>query len=152
MEAKMLAEKKFNAIPAPLAFCLCLLLIVGLCPPAALAQSASTTDSNTAATNSSAAPEENEGQRASMEDIQSFVTVMDRDLVADIFGSRISKRFIAFQVTIQNMNENLQFLIHDISLDLEKVFAPKEESSTSEDSAQIQKDVSPQSKNIRTAP
>lgn len=61
------------------------------------------------------------------EDMQSYVTVMDPNNVADIFGSRISKRFIALQVTVENLSDRRDYLIHDISLDLDKVF-PDDES------------------------
>lgn len=58
------------------------------------------------------------------EDIQAFVTAMDPNNVADMFGSRISRRYVALQVTVENASNKLGFLIHDISLDLEKVFPP----------------------------
>jgi hypothetical protein len=51
-----------------------------------------------------------------------FVTLMDPNNVADVFGSRIAKRYVALQVTIENYNERLDYLIRDVSLDLNKVF------------------------------
>ena len=51
-----------------------------------------------------------------------FVTLMDPNNVADIFGSRIAHRYIALQVTIENYNDKLDYLIRDVSLDLNKVF------------------------------
>lgn len=115
----MLGKKFFNSIAVTVTLSLCLLLIADQCVPVVKAQSVS--DLN-ASVSSSARPEDAESNGWSEEDVQTYVTVMDRKVVADIFGSRISKRFIAFQVTVENLNRNLQFLVHDISLDLEKVF------------------------------
>jgi hypothetical protein len=56
------------------------------------------------------------------DNIRVFVSVMDPQTVADVFGKRIAERFVAIQVTIQNKNDEFQFLLHDVSLDLEKVF------------------------------
>ncbi|HEV7680932.1 MAG TPA: hypothetical protein VGO68_02335 [Pyrinomonadaceae bacterium] len=47
---------------------------------------------------------------------------MDPNIVEDVFGKRISDRFVAIQVTLANKNSNFQFLIHDVSLDLKNVF------------------------------
>jgi hypothetical protein len=47
---------------------------------------------------------------------------MDPKIVEDVFGKRISDRFVAIQVTLSNTNSNFQFLIHDVSLDLKNVF------------------------------
>lgn len=54
-----------------------------------------------------------------------WVTLIDPDNVHDIFGRRISQRYIALQVTIENYNEKLDYLLHDVSLDLNKVFLEK---------------------------
>lgn len=56
------------------------------------------------------------------ENISVYVSVMDPPTVADVFGKRIAERFVAIQVTVANKNEDFQFLIHDVSLDLAKVF------------------------------
>jgi hypothetical protein len=55
--------------------------------------------------------------------VRVYVTVMDPDTVKDAFGTRIGNRFIAIQVTITNRNPDFQYLIHDVSLDLRKVFS-----------------------------
>lgn len=59
---------------------------------------------------------------ASKDDLGVDVAVIDPHTLADIFGKRIAQRFIALQVTIRNKSSEHQFLIHDVSLDLEKVF------------------------------
>jgi len=59
---------------------------------------------------------------ASKDDVGVNVAVMDPHTVSDVFGKRIAQRFIALQVTIRNKSSDHQFLIHDVSLDLEKVF------------------------------
>jgi len=71
------------------------------------------------------------------DDIKVYVSVMDPQTVSDVFGKRIAQRFLAIQVTIRNRNKDYQFLIHDVSLDLEKVF-PAGHFSQVED--QIRKD------------
>lgn len=58
----------------------------------------------------------------SKDDLGVNVAVMDPHTVADVFGKRIARRFIALQVTIRNKSADHQFLVHDVSLDLEKVF------------------------------
>jgi hypothetical protein len=55
-------------------------------------------------------------------DIKVYVSVIDPKIVSDIFGKRVAQRFVAIQVTISNKNEDFQFLIHDVSLDLKEVF------------------------------
>jgi hypothetical protein len=54
--------------------------------------------------------------------INTYVSVIDPNIAEDIFGKRISDRFVVIQVTISNKNSDFQFLIHDVSLDLTKVF------------------------------
>lgn len=56
------------------------------------------------------------------EDIRVYVSVLDSKTVSDVFGSRIGDRFVAIQVTITNRNEQFQYLLHDVSLDLKKIF------------------------------
>ena len=53
--------------------------------------------------------------------VREYVTVLDPKSVSDIFGRRIAKRYVAFQVTISNENKDYQFLIQDISIDLGEV-------------------------------
>jgi hypothetical protein len=48
---------------------------------------------------------------------------MDPKIVADAFGRRIAKRYVAIQVTVANRNARFQFLIHDISLELSSVLS-----------------------------
>lgn len=55
-------------------------------------------------------------------DVKVYVTVIDPKTVADAFGKRIGDRFVAIQVTITNRSEDYQFLLHDVSLDLRKIF------------------------------
>ncbi|MDT7603795.1 MAG: hypothetical protein QOF61_1792, partial [Acidobacteriota bacterium] len=38
-------------------------------------------------------------------DVRVYVSVMDPDTVADVFGRRIGKRFVAIQVTITNRSK-----------------------------------------------
>lgn len=54
--------------------------------------------------------------------IKVYTTVMNPKDVSDIFGRRIGHRFVAIQVTVANHNRDYQFLIHDITIDLGKVF------------------------------
>lgn len=56
-----------------------------------------------------------------------YVTLIDPENVHDIFGRRISERYIALQVTIENSNGELDYLIHDVSLDLNQVFGGRSE-------------------------
>lgn len=147
METKMFGKKDFNAVTATLALGMCIVLIAGLFSPAALAQSKIAPDK---AEPTDDQPKDTGVKRWSEEDIQTYVTVMDRKIVADIFGSRISKRFIAFQVTVENRNENLQFLIHDLSLDLERVFNPPSQNKVAAFTSQT--DGTSSRDTMRTAP
>lgn len=54
--------------------------------------------------------------------IQVYTTVLNPKDVSDIFGRRIGHRFVAIQVTVANHNRDYQFLIHDISVDMEMAF------------------------------
>lgn len=71
--------------------------------------------------------------------VKEYVTVLDPKSVSDIFGRRIAKRYVAFQVTISNENKDYQFLIQDISIDLgevadlESVMIPKSYTPSSND-------------------
>jgi hypothetical protein len=51
---------------------------------------------------------------------------MDPKNVADVFGTRIAKRYVAIQVTIGNRSQEHQFLIHDVSLDVASVLPIKQ--------------------------
>lgn len=51
-----------------------------------------------------------------------YVTLVDPENVHDIFGRRISQRYIALQVTVENLSSQHDYLIHDVSLDLNEVF------------------------------
>jgi hypothetical protein len=55
-------------------------------------------------------------------DVWVNVAVIDPMTVSDIFGKRIAQRFVTIQVTVRNKNADHQYLIHDVSLDLAKVF------------------------------
>ncbi len=69
-----------------------------------------------------AAAQGSQGKPLQREFVRVYVTVMDPDTVKDVFGTRIGNRFVAIQVTITNRNEDFQYLIHDVSLDLRAVF------------------------------
>lgn len=98
VETLMLIEKNSSPTMAMrLAFKLCLIMMCCLWPAWVSGQSVS-------------------------DHIRVYVTVMDPQTVADVFGKRIAERFVAIQVTIANRNDAFQFLLHDVSLDLEKVF------------------------------
>jgi archaellum component FlaG (FlaF/FlaG flagellin family) len=56
-------------------------------------------------------------------DIRVYLSVMDPKNVSDIFGKRIGKRYVAIQITIANRYNDFQYLIHDVSLDLTKIYA-----------------------------
>jgi len=49
-------------------------------------------------------------------------SIMDPKEVSDIFGRRIGKRYIAYQVTVMNRRSDLQLRIQDLSLDFCTVF------------------------------
>ena len=57
-------------------------------------------------------------------DVRVYVSVMDPDTVRDVFGRRIGDRFVAIQVTITNRRDDFQLLIHDVSLDLRRIYLP----------------------------
>jgi len=54
--------------------------------------------------------------------VRVYRSVMAPKIVADVFGRRIAKNYVAIQVTVTNRNTQYQFLLHDISLDLTSVF------------------------------
>lgn len=51
-----------------------------------------------------------------------YRSVMDPQNVADVFGYRMGKRFVAVQVTVANTSKEYDFVIHDLSVDLKGVF------------------------------
>lgn len=55
-------------------------------------------------------------------DISISKSVMDPRNVADIFGKRVSRRYIAVQITISNRNPDFQYLIHDVRLGVEDIY------------------------------
>jgi hypothetical protein len=59
------------------------------------------------------------------EDIQVRVSVMAPQIVSDTFGKRIAQNFVAIQVTVANHNKDYQYLITDVSLNLNTVFTPR---------------------------
>src|SRR6185295_2274686 len=71
--------------------------------------------------------------------VKSYITVLDPKSVSDIFGRRVSKRYVAFQVTVSNESKDFQFLIQDLSIDLgdvgdlESVRIPENYSPSSND-------------------
>jgi hypothetical protein len=71
--------------------------------------------------------------------VKVHVTVLDPKSVSDIFGRRVGNRYVAVQVTIRNQNQEHQFLIQDVSLDLgnigksEKLKVPKGYAPSSND-------------------
>ena len=67
----------------------------------------------------------NEAPKQLSDDVRVYVSVIDPGIVSDIFGRRVSQRFVAIQVTIANQNPDFQFLIHDVSLDLKGVFGKR---------------------------
>jgi hypothetical protein len=54
-------------------------------------------------------------------DVNIYASVLAPKNVSDIFGKRISKRYLAVQITIRNENKDFQLLVGDISIDFEKV-------------------------------
>jgi hypothetical protein len=55
-------------------------------------------------------------------DVKVYVSVMDPKTVSDVFGRRIGDRFVAIQITITNRRDDFQLLIHDVSLDLRRIY------------------------------
>ncbi len=53
--------------------------------------------------------------------INVFRVVMDPKNVADVFGRRIGKRFVAVQVTIANVSRKYDFVVHDLSFNLSRL-------------------------------
>jgi hypothetical protein len=55
-------------------------------------------------------------------DIKISASLMDPQNVADIFGRRVSKRYVAVQLTIANSNPDFEFLIHDVLLGVKDIY------------------------------
>jgi hypothetical protein len=58
---------------------------------------------------------------ASGGEIRVYRSLIAPNVVSDIFGKRIGKRFIVLQVTVSNHSKDYQYIIHDISLDVSKI-------------------------------
>ena len=56
-------------------------------------------------------------------DIRVYRSLIAPKVVSDIFGRRIGKKFIVIQVTISNKSKDYQYIVHDLSLNLTKIFA-----------------------------
>jgi hypothetical protein len=70
-------------------------------------------------------PVQGQTQPTLQKDVKVYVSVMDPATVADVFGRRIGDRFVAIQITITNQSKDFQLLIHDVSLDLRKIYFPE---------------------------
>ncbi len=65
------------------------------------------------------------GQAQEAQDVKVYVSLMEPRIVSDTFGKRVAQRFVAIQVTIANHNEDYQYLVNDVQLELNNVFTPK---------------------------
>jgi hypothetical protein len=45
-------------------------------------------------------------------------SVVDPKEASDSYGRRLGRRFLVFEVTVENTNPNLQYMLHDVSVDL----------------------------------
>jgi hypothetical protein len=59
-----------------------------------------------------------------------YRTIMTPKNVADTFGRRIAKRYIAMQITVANRNKDYQWLIQDASMRLDKLLNTLQQRST----------------------
>jgi hypothetical protein len=57
------------------------------------------------------------------DDIRVYRSLIAPKVVSDIFGRRIGKKFIVIQVTVSNKSKDYQYIIHDLSLNLTRIFA-----------------------------
>ncbi len=48
-------------------------------------------------------------------------SVVDPKEASDSYGRRLGRRFLVFEVTVENNNPSLQYLLHDVSVDLSKM-------------------------------
>lgn len=48
-------------------------------------------------------------------------SVVDPKEASDSYGRRLGRRFIVFEVTVENNNPNLQYMLHDVSVDLSRL-------------------------------
>ena len=51
-----------------------------------------------------------------LEDVKVHMAVVDPRTASDTFGRRIGSRFLVFQVTIGNVNDDFDYLVHDVLL------------------------------------
>lgn len=65
--------------------------------------------------------------RGTLDDVAVNVAIIDPKTVHDAFGRRISRRFVAFQVTVGNNNEDFDFLIHGLNLLIPRDLTPEED-------------------------
>jgi len=54
-----------------------------------------------------------------LNDVSVNLAIVDPRTVSDAFGRRIAKRFVAFQVTVGNVNKDYDFLIHSLHIRFE---------------------------------
>ena len=51
-----------------------------------------------------------------LKDVNVHLAVLDPKTASDAFGRRIGRRFLVFQVTIGNVNDDFDYLVHDVLL------------------------------------
>ena len=82
--------------------------------------------STSATTNPSQRPSANTYCQPDSPDEEKYIrvrrTLLDPKEVADAFGRRLGRRFIVFQITVENNNKDFQYMIHDMSIDLSRLF------------------------------
>lgn len=71
-----------------------------------------------------ASPSQASGKPNQKKFIKVYRSLLDPKVVSDIFGKRIAQRFVVLQVTIANKNDDYQYLIHDLTLDLQAIMPP----------------------------
>ncbi len=71
-----------------------------------------------------ASPSQASGKPNQKKFIKVYRSLLDPKVVSDIFGRRIAQRFVVLQVTIANKNDDYQYLIHDLTLDLQAIMPP----------------------------
>ncbi len=54
--------------------------------------------------------------------VAAFMSIIPPRLVDDMFGHRLSRRYLAIQVTIVNENKDRDLIINDISIDYSKIY------------------------------
>ncbi|HWA94077.1 MAG TPA: hypothetical protein VG844_05710 [Terracidiphilus sp.] len=48
-------------------------------------------------------------------------SLVDPKEASDSYGRRLGRRFIVFEITVENTNPNLQYMLHDVSVDLSRL-------------------------------